>query len=85
MRDEAKELQNIVIKNKFRNTKCRCHKKLIHETIKQHKYLYMRFSAECKYDLAFKDNRDRVETNTTRYYLLVIKNHDKIKEIENMV
>ena len=52
--------------------------------MKQHKHLYMRFSAECKYDLAFKDNRDGVETNTSIYHRLMIKNHDKIKEIEIM-
>ena len=58
--------------------------KLIRSILLKHKEKFLRFAAECEYEIAFRNEQDIQiwESNFTIYSPPQVKNHRKIKELE---
>ena len=83
-RNEPESLQNIILKGYFYNIRAMYPEKIIRSILIKHKEKFVRYTAECEYEIAFRkeqDNRIR-ESNFIIYLPPQVKNHKKIKELE---
>ena len=82
-RDEPESLQNIILKGYFYNITAMYPENLIRTILLKHKENFVRYAAECEYEIAFKNEKDNKiwEDNFSIYLPPQIKNHRKIKRI----
>ena len=83
-RNESESLQNIILKGYFYNIRVMYPEKLIRTILLKHKEKFVRYAAECEYEIAFKNEKDNKiwEDNFSIYLPPEVKNHRKIKELE---
>ena len=83
-RNESESLQNIILKGYFYNIKSMYPEKLIGTILLKHKQKFVRYAAECEYEISLKNKQDNKiwESNYIICLPPQIKNHIKIKELE---
>ena len=83
-RKEPESLQNIILKGYFYNNRSMYPEKLIRTILLKHKEKFVRYVAECEYEITFRNEQDNKiwESNFTIYLPPQVKNHRKIKELE---
>ena len=83
-RNEPESLQNIILKGFFYNITAMCPEKLITRILLKHKEKFVRYAAECEYEIVLRNQKDnKIWENTFTIYLPPqVKNHRKIKELE---
>ena len=82
--NEPESSQNITLKGCFYNIRAMYPEKLIRTTILKHKEKFVRYAAECEYEIVFRNGQKNKiwENNFTIYLPPQVKNHRKIKELE---
>ena len=80
-RNESESLQNIILKGYFYNIRVMYPEKLIRTILLKHIEKFVRFAAECEYEIAFKNEKDNKiwEDNFSIYLPPEVKNHRKEK------
>ena len=83
-RNEPECLQNIILKGYFFNIRSMYPEKLFRTILLKHQEKFVRYAAECKYEIVLKNKQDNKiwENNFTIYLPPQVKNHRKIKELE---
>ena len=83
-RNEPESLQNIILKGYFYNIRVMYPEKLIRTILLKHKGKFVRYAAECEYEIAFRNEKDDKIWESTFTICLPpqVKNHRKIKELE---
>ena len=83
-RNEPESLENIMLKGYFYNIRSMYPEKLIRKILSKHHEKLVRYVAECKYEIAFRNEKDNKiwENNFTIYLPPQVKSHRKIKELE---
>ena len=83
-RNEPESLQNIILKGYFYNIRSMYPEKLIRTILLKHKKKFIRYAAECEYEIAFRNEQDIKiwESNFSIYLPPQVKNHRKLKELE---
>ena len=79
-RNEPESLQNFILKGYFYNIRAMYPEKLIRIIFLKHKEKFVRYAAECEYEIAFRNEQDNKiwENNFTIYLPPQVKNHRKI-------
>ena len=82
-RNEPESLQNIILKGYFYNIRSMYPKKIIRKILLKHQEKFVRYVAECEYEIAFRNEKDIKiwENNFTIYLPPQVKNHRQIKEL----
>ena len=57
-RNESESLQNIILKGYFYNIRSMYPEKLIRKILLKHQEKFVRYAAECEYEIAFKNEKD---------------------------
>ena len=83
-RNEPESLQNIISKGYFYNIRVMYPEKLIRTILLKHKKKFIRYTAECEYEITFRNEKDNKiwESNFTICLPPQVKNHRKIKQLE---
>ena len=83
-RNEPESLQNIILKGYFYNIRSMYPDKLIRTILLKHQEKFVRYVAECEYEIAFGNEQDNEfwENNFTIYLPPQVENHRKTKELE---
>ena len=83
-RNEPKSLINPILKGFFYNIRAMYPEKLVRSFLLKHKEKFVRYSTECEYEIAFRNEQDNkiCESNFSIYLPPQVKNHRKIKELE---
>ena len=83
-RNEPESLQNIILKGHFYNIRSMYPEKLIRKILLKHQEKFVRYVAECEYEIVLRNEQDNKiwESNFTIYLTPQVKNHRKIKELE---
>ena len=83
-RNEPESLQNIILKGYFYNIRVMYPEKLIRTILLKHQEKFVRYAAECEYEIVLRNEQDNKiwESNFTIYLPPQVKNHRKIKELE---
>ena len=83
-RNEPESLQNIFLKGYFYNIRSMYPENLIRIISLKHQEKFVRYAAECEYEIALRNVQDNkiCENNFSIYLPPQVKNHRKIKEIE---
>ena len=83
-RNESESLQKIIFKRYFYNTRSMYPGKLIRTILLKHQEKFVRYAAECEYEIAFRNVQVKKiwENNFSIYLPPQVKNHRKIKELE---
>ena len=83
-RNEPESLQNFILNGYFYNIRSLYPEKLIRTILLKHQEKFVRYVAECEYEIAFRNEQDDKiwESNFTIYLPPQVKNHSKIKELE---
>ena len=83
-RNEPASVQNFILKDYFYNIRAMYPEKIFRTILLKHKEKFVRYAAECEYEIAFRNEQDKKiwESNFTIYLPPQIKNHRKIKELE---
>ena len=79
-RNEPESLQNIILKGYFYNIRAMYPEKVIRTIFLKHKEKFVRYAAECEYEIAFRNEQGNKirENNFTIYLPPQVKNHRKI-------
>ena len=83
-RYETENLQNIILRGFFYNIRFMYPEKLIRTILLKHQKKFVRYAAECEYEIVLKNknNNNILENNCIIYLPPQIKNHRKIRELE---
>ena len=83
-KNEPESLQNIILRGYFYNIRAMYPEKLIRIILLKHKKKFIRYTAECEYEIAFRNEEDNKiwGRNFTIYLLPQGKTHRKIRELE---
>ena len=83
-RNEPESLQNIILKGYFYNIRSMYPEKLISTVLLKHRKKFIRYAAECEYEIVLRNEQDNKiwEVNFSIYLPPQVKNHRKIKELE---
>ena len=83
-RNEPESLQNIILKGHFFNIRAKYPEKLIRSILLKHQEKFIRYVAECEYEIVLRNEQDNKiwEDNYSIYLPPQVKNHRKIKELE---
>ena len=83
-RNEPESLQNIILKGYFYNIRAMYPEKLIRTILLKHQEKFVRYAAECEYEIVLRNEHDNKiwENNFSIHLPPQIKNHRKIKELE---
>ena len=83
-RNERETLQNFILKGYFYNNRSMYPEKLIRKILLKHQEKFVRYAAECEYEIALRNVQDnKIWANNFSIYLPPeVKNHRKIKELE---
>ena len=83
-RNEPESLQNIILKGYFYNIRSMYPEKLIRKLLLKHQEKFVRYAAECEYEIVLRNVQDNKisENNFSIYLPPQVKNHRKIKELE---
>ena len=83
-RYEPESLQNIILKGYFYNIRSMYPEKLIRTNLLKHQEKFIRYAAECEYEITFRNGQDNKiwESNFTICLPPQVKNHRKIKELK---
>ena len=83
-RNEPESLQNITLNGSFYNIRAMYPEKLIRTILLKHQEKFIRYTAECEYEISFKNEKNNKiwENNFSIYLPPQVKNHRKIKELE---
>ena len=82
-RNEPESLQNIILKGYFYNIRSMYPDKLIRTILLKHQEKFVRYVAECEYEIAFRNEQDNEiwENIFTIYLRPQVKNQKKNKRI----
>ena len=82
--NEPESLQNIILKGYFYNIRAMYPEKLIRTIILKHKEKFVRYAAECRYEIVFRNEQKNkiCENNFIINLPPQIKNHRKIKKLK---
>ena len=83
-RKEPESSQNIILQGYFYNIRPMYPEKLNRTILLKHEEKFVRYAAECEYEIAFRNEQDKKiwESNFTINLPPQVNNHRKIKEIE---
>ena len=82
--NEPESFQNIILKGYFYKIRAMYLEKLINTILLKHKEKIVRYTSECEYEIALRNELDNKiwESNFNIYLPPQVKNHRKLKELE---